>query len=475
MDTENFEYQRERRNHWNRVFEKPLRRSAGAFYHKLIERYYRFLISQGQSILELGCGCGDLLAALKPSFGVGIDFSAATINEAAAKHPELHFIVGDVHELAFQETFDVIVISDLVNDLWDVQAVLTRVQTVCHPRTRIIINFFNNLWRIPLSLARNFKCGRPLLQQNWFAPQDISNLLDLTGYETVRTFSAILLPLPVPFIASVANRFLAHLIPLKWCALTNFVVVRPASGPMGRNPAPSVSVVVPARNEAGNIERILREVPDLGSETEIVFIEGHSQDDTYETIERLIPRFSHRSCRLLKQPGRGKGDAVRCGFNAAQGEVLVILDADLTVPAAVLPRFIEAIASGRGEFINGVRLVYPTADLSMRFVNMVGNKFFSLTFTWLLGQRIKDTLCGTKVLWKKDYARIEKNRDYFGDFDPFGDFDLLFGAAKLNLKITEIPIRYQSRTYGETNIERWRHGWLLFKMCFFAAKRIKFI
>ena len=155
--------------------------------------------------------------------------------------------------------------------------------------------------------------------------------------------------------------------------------------------------------------------------------------------------------------------------------MLIILDADLTVPPEDLPRFIHTLASGKGEFVNGVRLVYPTDEKAMRFFNIMGNKFFSLMFSWLLGQPIKDTLCGTKVLWKRDYELIAANRAYFGDFDPFGDFDLLFGAAKLNLKIVEMPIRYRLRTYGTSNISRWSHGLALFKMVFFAARRIKFI
>jgi glycosyltransferase involved in cell wall biosynthesis len=166
---------------------------------------------------------------------------------------------------------------------------------------------------------------------------------------------------------------------------------------------------------------------------------------------------------------------VRLGFQHAQGDILMILDADLTVPPEDLPRFYNALYKGRAEFINGVRLVYPMEKEAMRFLNLLGNKFFSLVFSWLLGQPIKDTLCGTKALWKTDYERIAANRSYFGDFDPFGDFDLLFGAAKLNLKIIEVPIRYRERTYGTTNISRWKHGWLLLRMVFFALRRIKFV
>ena len=213
----------------------------------------------------------------------------------------------------------------------------------------------------------------------------------------------------------------------------------------------------------------------MGVETELIFVEGHSSDDTFAAIERGLADHPHRPARLFRQSGRGKGDAVRLGFSQATGDILMILDADMTVPPEDLPRFYDALHSGKGEFVNGVRLTYPMQDGAMRFANLLGNKFFSLAFSWLLGQPIKDTLCGTKVLRRDAYQALASNRAYFGDFDPFGDFDLLFGASKLGLQIVELPIRYRERTYGSTNIQRWRHGWLLLKMCVFAAGRIKFI
>ncbi len=237
----------------------------------------------------------------------------------------------------------------------------------------------------------------------------------------------------------------------------------------------SVSVVIPARNEAGNIDDILARVPNMGLRTELIFVEGNSTDDTYAAIERRLKEFPDRPWSLYRQTGRGKGDAVRLGFRQATGDVLMILDADLTVPPEDLPRFYEAIVEGKGDFINGVRLVYPMEDQAMRLLNLVGNKFFSLTFSWLLGQPIRDTLCGTKVLSRKDYQRIAANQSYFGDFDPFGDFDLLFGAAKLNLRIVDVAIRYRERKYGATNIQRWRHGIALLRMALFASRKIKFI
>ena len=478
MDPWGPRYQKERMAHWDRVSAKKANPNRpGAFYHKLLGYYYRFLIPPGMKVLEVGCGHGDLLAALEPAIGVGIDFSGAMIRAAGAKQKKLSFIQADAHDLPLRETFDVIILSDLVNDLWDVQRVLEELRRLAHPKTRLILNFFNNFWRLPLTIARWLNLGFDTLEQNWFSPHDIDNLLALAGFEVINSRPLSLFPLPIPFLSSLANRFLVNFIPFGWLALTNIAVARPTpnAAQSVSADAVTVSVIVPARNEAGNIETILKRIPQLGKETEILFIEGHSTDQTFETIEQAIERFSDRKCRLLQQSGRGKGDAVRLGFDEASGDILLILDADMTVPPEDLTRFVDALVSGNGEFVNGVRLIYPMENQSMRFLNMVGNKFFSLAFSWLLGQPINDTLCGTKVLWKRDYEKIAENRAYFGNFDPFGDFDLLFGATKLNLKISEMPIRYRSRSYGDTNIDRWRHGWLLIKMVFFAARRIKFI
>ena len=301
--------------------------------------------------------------------------------------------------------------------------------------------------------------------------------IQLADFEVIKRQPAILIPLNLRFISNFVNRYLARFAPFSWFDMTNFIVARPqCEKSMSLNiETPSVSVIVPARNEAGNIEKIIESVPRMGSDTELIFVEGHSVDNTYDRIERAMAAFPSKKCRLYRQTGKGKGDAVRYGFEMAEGDILMILDADMTVPPEDLARFFQALVDGKGEFINGVRLVYPLEKQSMRFLNILGNKFFSLAFSWMLDQPIKDTLCGTKALTKSHYRLIAQNRAYFGEFDPFGDFDLLFGAARLNLKIVEMPVRYRARSYGNTNIDRWRHGLLLLKMVVFAAQRIKFI
>ncbi len=464
-------YQQTRIAHWDAVARKHTAwHGLGASYHRRLGEIYRFHVGPNRNILEIGCAEGDLLAALQPARGVGIDFSEEMICRARDRHPGLEFLHADAHDLsALHEKFDAIILSDLVNDLWDVQRVLEQIKPLCAPHTRILLNFYSRMWQFPLSLARKLNLATSNLYQNWLTPEDVNTLLSLANFEKIRVVEEILWPLPW---GGLANRFLVRLWPFQELALSNLVIARPAPQ---RLTEPVVSVIVPARNESGNIKAIFERTPRMGRETELVFVEGHSKDDTYAAIEREIAAHPATPSLLLRQTGIGKADAVRLGFSKARGDVLMILDADLTVPPEDLPRFYEALVSGKGEFINGVRLVYPMEKEAMRTLNFLGNKFFSLAFSWLLGQPIKDTLCGTKVFWKRDYEQIAANRSYFGDFDPFGDYDLIFGAAKLNLKIVDLPIRYRERTYGSTNISRWKHGLLLLRMVTFAARRIKFV
>lgn len=478
MNSDTFEleaetYQTRRKAFWSSVRRKQST-SWGRYYHERLAETYRYLIPERSTVLEVGCARGDLLAAVRPRLGIGLDFCEEVLQDARKAHPALQFLLADAHDPVLGDvTFDYIIVSELVNDLWDVQRMLVALMPYCKPQTRLVFNFHSHLWTGPLRIAQGVGVATPLLPQNWLTRQDMANLLEVSGYQPLRQWEDVVLPLRLPFVTNFVNRYLAKLFPFRALAMVNFTLARPVMQPLKRHP--SVSVVVAARNESGHIEELMARIPEMGGGTEIIFVEGNSTDDTYEAIERAIQAHPERNCRLLKQPGKGKGDAVRAGFDVATGDILMILDADITVPPEDLPRFYELMASGAAEFVNGVRLVYPMEDDAMRFANLLGNKFFSSAFSWLLGQPIRDTLCGTKVMWRDDYRRLAANRHYFGEFDPFGDFDLLFGAAKLGLKILEVPIRYRARRYGETNISRWRHGWLLLKMVVFAARRIKFI
>jgi len=446
---------------------------ARRYYQERLTDIYSFIVPPGMRVLEVGCGRGDLLAALKPSYGVGVDFCPAIVELGRREHPQLHFVEADAHNFTRDETFDYIVCSDLLNNVWDVQQVFESIARHCHPGTKVILNSYSRLWELPRRAAEAAGLAQPQLKQNWLAPGDILNLMHLADFEPIRISPEILWPFETPLLHRLANKYLVRIPPFRWFSLSNVIVARPAPRPIASEPV--VTVVVAARNEEGNIAQIFDRVPSMGAGTELIFVEGGSKDDTWGSIEREIARRPHVNARLFRQQGKGKGDAVRKGFREASGEVLMILDADMTVAPEDLPRFYEAWRSGKAEFVNGVRLVYPMEDHAMRFFNHVANKFFSLAFTWLLSQNVKDTLCGTKVLSRRNYEIIAANRGYFGEIDPFGDFDLIFGAARYNLKIVDMPVRYGERTYGETNIQRWSHGMLLIRMVIKAMRRIKFV
>lgn len=454
--------------------ESYIRRSRN--YHENLKRFYKFNIPQGSRVLEIGCGTGYLLNSLEPSFGVGVDISSSMIELARHKYPSLVFINADAEELQLDEKFDYIVISDTLGYLEDIQKLFVRLKSVSTPDTRILINYHSFLWEPFLSLLQKINYKMPHKRLNWLNSKDIINLLNLEGFDVVKAGKRYIFPFRIPGVSWFFNKYIAHLPLFNSLCLTGYIIARMPNTLPPDNKEYSVSIVIPARNEEGNIEDAVLRIPEMGKHTEIIFVEGGSSDNTLDEIKRICEKYkTTHDVKYAVQTGKGKGDAVRLGFQIATGDILMILDADLTVPPEDLPKFYNAIATGKGEYINGSRLVYPMEHEAMRTLNIFGNKFFSMMFSWLLGQRIKDTLCGTKVLTANNYKKLIANRAYFGDFDPFGDFDLIFGSAKLNLKLVEVPIRYRARTYGDTNISRFTHGWLLLKMVFYAMAKIKFV
>jgi SAM-dependent methyltransferase len=445
-----------------------------AYFYEEDYRYYRFLVPDGRRILDLGCGQGHLLAALNPSQGVGVDFSAAMLEQARGNFPDLEFLDGDIEESGSIEelsgTFDIVLLSDTIGSLADCQSTLEQLHRFCRPGTRIVIGYYSPLWEPLFELCARLGLKQMTNPQNWFSFTNVENLLYLAGFEIVKHEWRLLSPKRLGGLGRLINRYLAPLPLIRTLCLRNYVVARLRPTPLGEL---SATVVIPCRNERGNIEAAVRRLPEFCPDLEILFVEGGSSDGTWEEIQRVIAACPDRHIRAFRQNGRGKGDAVRLGFEKAAGDVLIILDADLTVPPEDIPKFYRALVVGNGEFINGTRLVYPLENEAMRTLNYFANRLFALTFSYLLNQRFTDTLCGTKALLKRDYQAIANNRSYFGDFDPFGDFDLIFGASKLNLKVAEVPIRYQARAYGETQIARFSHGWLLLRMCIYAYAKLK--
>jgi SAM-dependent methyltransferase len=456
-------------------------RRARRYYYAYLTRVLRARIAPGQRVLDIGCGSGDLLEALEPSYGVGIDLSTRAIEAARARGRALHFLEGDGGDPQLLARaggpFDAVILVNVVTHLSDVQRTLERLRAVCHSRSRLFIYSYSRLWQPVLRAAEMLGLKYQAPPESWLPPEEVRSMLWLADYEVLRDDSQIICPGHVPLLSNFLNRFVGHLPGLEWLSLMYGIVARPAphTSPDARSPHPSTSVIVPCRNEAGHIRKLAARLPALAPESEVLFVEGHSQDDTEAVIKEVIAASPDRSFRLLKQKGRGKGDAVRLGFENARGEVVLILDSDMGVAPEDVPKFVEALVRGKGELVNGSRMVYPMETRAMRFLNLLGNKLFAWLFSWILGQQVRDTLCGTKALYRADYERIAANRSYFGDFDPFGDFDLLFGASRLNLRIVDLAVRYHEREYGSTNISRFRHGWLLLRMSAFAARKLKFI
>ena len=460
-------------DHYALSVEKWRRRNEG--YHRAISSLCSFYIPASARVLEIGSGTGDLLAATQPRRGLGIDISPEMVRLATSKHPDLEFRCMAAESLdCGGEKFDYIILSDLVGFLYDIRLVFERLRSACHAQTRIIIHWYSLLWQPILALAERTGMKYPLPILNWTTKEDLANLLYLADFEVLRSRPHILLPKHVPLLTRFVNRFLTPLPLIRQFALTNWVVARPMRLTENR-PVPTVSVICPCRNEAGNIQQIVERLPNIGSHTELIFVEGHSKDNTLDECRRVAASTPQKDIKVLVQEGRGKGDAVRLGFAKATGDILMILDADISVAPEDLVDFYDALVSGKGDFINGCRLVYSMDSRAMRFLNLWGNKFFALLLSKLMGQPVKDSLCGTKVLWRKAYLDIAAGRTYFGALDPFGDFDLLFGAAKLNMKIIDIPVRYRERTYGSTNINRFADGSLLMRMCNKAAAKLFFI
>jgi SAM-dependent methyltransferase len=462
------------REHFLRLVQNPLRFSGPRNYlRRDIRSAMRRLVPQDASVLEAGAGNGQLLADLPNEKRHGVDVLPEAVQVARARDPKM--TVEEADALTFQspQRWDAILCDRLCHSVPDVQRLLANLAQHLSADGRIFLTCFNFIWAIPLILAAKLGFYEKAPEQNWLSESDFENLFTLAGVEVVHSEDRILFPLKVPLLDFFINKFLAKLPPWRLFALYRVYVLRPR---VVARPLPKVTVIVPARNEAGNIQGAVDRTPVMGSGTELIFVEGNSTDDTYAQIEKSIQNYKGPlALSLHKQTGKGKGDACRLGYAKATGDLVMILDADLTVPPEDLPKFYDVMVRGLADYVHGTRMLYPMESGAMRFLNKLGNAFFAKVFSFVLDKSIQDTLCGTKVLWRRDYERIAANRAYFGDFDPFGDFDLIFGASKLNLKIMEIPIRYKNRTYGTTNISRFRDGFLLLRMSIFAARKLKFV
>ena len=466
---------KEIRNHFERMaLEREIWEKKNFYYYSQISHFMKQTVPPGKRVLEIGCGRGSLLKSLNPSFGVGIDFSYWMIKEAKEKFKEGLFAVSDAQGIALKAKFDYIILTDVLGHLEDIQKVLEEIRDLCTKDTKIIITYFNYIYEPILRFAERLSLKMPEQKQSWISFDDVNSFLSLAGFEIVQRGRMILFPKNIPVISAAVNRFLARLPILNHFCITQFWVGKLSAQFLKREHDYSVSVIVPARNEKGNIEQIVHRIPKFAKDVEIVFVEGRSKDGTREEILRVQRRYPDYNIKFLEQNGKGKADAVIKGMDNAKGDILMILDADMTVTPEELPKFYRALIQSNADLVMGSRLVYPMESRAMQFLNKIGNKAFGLIMSWIIGQRVKDTLCGTKVLFREKYIELKNRSKDLIKLDPFGDFFFILGTARNSGKIVEIPIRYKERSYGKTNISRFKHGFYLLKMCFVAAWKIKF-
>jgi SAM-dependent methyltransferase len=442
------------------------------YYYRCLKRLLRHLVEPGKRVLNIRCQTGFLLDALQPSYGVGVEISPEMVAVAQAAHPQFTYYKAFPEDFVSKEKFDYILLCD-VGDIADVQKTLLRLQTACQRHTRLLIYTYNDLWEPLIALAQRLRLKIPQTEQNWLSEQDLIGLLTLSGFEWLKTYRSALFPKYVPLLSAFMNRVVAKLPFVGRLCMIEVLVARAIPKPVDASDV-TVSVIVPCKDERGNIESAVRRMPELGRSTEIIFCDDKSADGTADEVRRVQRLYPERNIRLVDGPGICKSKNVWTGFDAATGDILVILDADLTVMPEELPYFVDAITRGGAELVNGSRLVYPVPKAAMKTANVFGNKFFGAVFSYLLGQRIKDTLCGTKVLWRTDWERIRPTIGTWGVMDRWGDYELLFGAAKLNLRILDQPVHYQERIFGATKMTQVvKHGLIMLRMCAHGFQKLK--
>lgn len=441
-------------------------RSNHYFYDRM-KRLLRFIVEPNKRVLEIRSETGQYLDSVKPAHGVGVEIGETMVACARQQFPGLQFVQSDPEDLHLNETFDYVLFNHIF-DTVDILRAFGRIRQHCTAHTQIVIINYNQLWQPILQLATKVGLRSRFVEPNWVSENDIRNFLKLAGFRPVRKHCLMLFPKKVPILSVLMNDCLARLPGLRRLCLMQVIVARPISEPK-REDDVTVSVVVPCRNEVGNVQPAVERIPNMGRHTEILFCDDKSTDGTADEVKRMQALYPHQDIRLVNGPGICKAENVWAGFRAAKGEVLMILDADLTVLPEELPVFLRALISSRGDFVNGSRLVYPMQRGAMKFANMLGNKFFSLVFSYLLDQRIKDTLCGTKVLWRRDWDRMQASLGSWGIEDHWGDYELLFGASKLHLDVVEVPVHYQERIHGVTKMTRvLSNGLRMLRICWHA-------
>ncbi len=445
------------KEHFNRIapaFDKW--KSRNSYYHNQIKRFHASSIPKRKRILEIGCATGSLLASLEPEYGLGIDISEKMIEIARGKYPWLNFAVSDIGTLNIDGKFDYVILSNLLEYIPDCLDFFQKIKRFCSHNARVVITNVNPLWEPIMYLSTKLKLRTPDIQRNYITKRDVINMLTLCDYDIIEDGFRMLIPKRVFLVSGFLNKLFSRIPGVSNFCCMQYIIAweRPR---ILQAPEPSCSVIVPCFNELANIRECIARIPRMGKFTEIIVVDDGSSDGTGDIVSEIARKNNEVS--LVRHPvNRGKALAIKTGFENAKGDIVIILDADMAVPPEELPKFFYAIANGNAEFVNGTRMIYPMEKGAMRFFNFLGNKMFGMILSILVGQRNTDTLCGTKAMLRKYY-------EYINIDSRWGDFDLLFGAAKLKLKTVEMPVHYKRRIAGRSKMKAVKDGFLFLKVC----------
>src|SRR3989338_2088423 len=435
-------------------------RNKNLYYHNEITRFYKDIIPKNKNILEVGSADGYLLNELCPNRGVGVDISAQMIDIARKKFPHLNFVNSSIENYSYVHSFDYIVLSNILEFVSDLYIFFSAMASKASPKTKMIITSINPLWEPAMKLATRLKMRIPVQMKNFVTSKDIENMLNISGWEVIESNYRMFSPVKIPLISFFLNKLIPRLPVLKNLCIIQFIIAKPKQL-FTIDHSLSCSVIIPCHNEEGNIEECIDRIPSLGSFTEVVVVDDGSNDKTATLVKNI--QSGKKRVRLISYtPNKGKGHAVKTGFESATGDILIILDADMAVLPEELSKFYMVLASSQAEFINGTRMLYDMAPGAMKFINYLGNKIFGIILSFIIGQRNTDTLCGTKAFYNSDYMNFKMRRC------PWGDFDLLFEAARMKLKTVEMPVHYFPRREGRSKMKAFKHGLMLLKMCWYG-------
>lgn len=438
-----------------------------SYYYSNIKAFISRIFPPGSKVLEVGCGTGEILASMNPKRGVGIDISQKMVELAKQKYPQYTFIHAPIEDLDIDEKFDYVIMVDVVDHVYDVVDVFTSLRRFCHPTTRIILTTISPWWEPILSLMEKLSAKMPEGPHNFIEKRILGNMIEMVGFSVSYSGYLLLFPKWIPILSYIMNSIGVRIWGLNRLSAVQYMIIQPEfkkTFDLGLG----CSVIIPCHNEEDNIESAVRRIPSMGKETEIIVVNDGSTDGTAEKVRALQKEISN--LKLVDySPNRGKGQAVKQGFDAATQEVIMILDADVSTPPEELPRFFEPLNRGVCQFVNGTRMVYPMEEQAMRTVNLFFNKMFGYMMSFITQQTLTDTLCGTKALYRSDYKRMQWG------IDRWGDFDLLFGAAKMGSKIMEVPVHYLTRQSGESKMKSLKHGIHLLIACVKGFRQLIFI